>query len=217
MSKSRKVLAVRGLVLALVLCGIGAVIIFHGALEPQAVGRLIAGSPAAPLVFVALHVAGSLFFVPRVVLVIAAGLIFSFWSGLLWSMAGGVLGAVACLFAARYVNAGMIEPELIPRIGPLLERAESGGWRAVAFLRLLPIPHTASNYALGLTRVPVATYTVGTAAGILPTTIAFVQLGASGGHALSAGSGWLEPTLWGLAVVLLTTLLPRVAGRFRNR
>ena len=212
-------MAVRWLILGIVGVGVGVAITFRGMLDPQELTALIAGSSAAPVVFLALHLAGSLCFVPRTVLGIAAGLIFGFWSGLLWAMLGGSIGAVACFLLARYVNAGMIEPELIPRLGPALERAEKGGWRAVAFVRLLPLPHTPSNYALGLTRLPVMTYLGGTAVGILPTTIAFVQLGASGGHALSGGSGWVEPTLWGLAVVLLSTLLPKLVSLrsgFRN-
>ena len=217
MSKSRKILVLRGLILAVILAGMAAVIVFHSLLDPQEISRAIAGHPAAPVVFVLLHVVASLFFVPRTVLAITAGLIFNFWAGLFWAMVGGNIGAVLCFLIARYVNAGMIEPELIPRLGPLLERAEKGGWRAVAFLRLLPVPHTPSNYALGLTRLALLPYLIGTAAGILPTTIAFVELGASGGHALNGSAGWLEPTLWGLAVVLLTTLLPRLASRFKGR
>ena len=96
-----------------------------------------------------------------------------------------MLGAVAGFLIARYVNAGLIEPRVMPRFGPVLQRAEAGGWRAVAALRLIPVlPHSVANYALGLTRLPLGAYALGSLLGQLPMTIAYVDLGAAGGKML---------------------------------
>ena len=200
----------------LVLLLLGAGIVFawrhHATFDPLAISGEIATHPAAPLVFLALHVAASLFFIPRTILAMAAGLVFGVGWGLVWATAGSVLGAVAGFLLARYVNGGLIDPENMPRIGPALQRAEAGGWRAVMALRLIPVlPHSLANYALGLTRLPLGAYALGSLLGQLPMTIAYVELGAAGGRLWAGNAGWLAPTLIGTAALLLSLLLPRFA------
>lgn len=202
----------RVLVLLLLAAGIAAAWTQRGALDPQAISGALAAQPAAPLIFLALHVAASLLFIPRTILAMAAGLVFGIGWGLVWASAGSVLGAVAGFLVARYVNAGLIEPESMPRLGPVLQRAEAGGWRAVAALRLIPmLPHSIANYALGLTRLPLGAYALGSLLGQLPMTIAYVDLGAAGGKLWSGSAGWLAPTLIGAAALLVSLLLPRFA------
>ena len=99
----------------------------------------------------------------------------------------------------------------MPRIGPVLERAEAGGWRAVAALRLIPVlPHSLANYALGLTRLSLGSYALGSLLGQLPMTFASVDLGVAGGRAWAGASNWLAPTLVGFAVLIASLLLPRL-------
>ncbi len=72
---------------------------------------------------------------------------------------------------------------------------EQGGWRAVAGLRLIPvIPHSLANYALGLTRLPLGAYALGSLLGQLPMTIAYVDFGAAGERVMLGTAGWLVPT-----------------------
>jgi uncharacterized membrane protein YdjX (TVP38/TMEM64 family) len=206
----------RALALGLLFAGTAYVVAHRSAFDPLALARAIAAAPAAPLLFLALHVAASLLFLPRTVLAIAAGLVFGMGWGLVWATAGSVLGAVVGFLVARYLNAGLIEPEALPRIGPVLERAEAGGWRAVTALRLIPVlPHSLANYALGLTRLSLASYAFGSFLGQLPMTFASVDLGVAGGRAWAGASNWLGPTLLGFAVLLASLLLPRLA-RLRN-
>jgi uncharacterized membrane protein YdjX (TVP38/TMEM64 family) len=202
----------RALALALIVAGTAYVVANHAAFDPLELARTLGAARAAPLLFLALHVAASLLFLPRTVLAIAAGLVFGMGWGLVWATAGSVLGAVAGFLVARYLNAGFIEPESLPRIGPILERAEAGGWRAVAALRLIPVlPHSLANYALGLTRLSIGSYTLGSLLGQLPMTFASVDLGVAGGRAWAGASNWLAPTLVGLAVLVASLLLPRLA------
>ena len=85
----------------------------------------------------------------------------------------------------------------------------------MALLRLIPImPHSLSNYALGLTRIPLGTYAFGSLIGQLPMTIVYVDLGAAGEQLMRGGAGWLEPTLIGLAMLAVTLL---ISAHFRWR
>jgi uncharacterized membrane protein YdjX (TVP38/TMEM64 family) len=205
-----------GRALLLLLLAAGAAYAWHhrGGLNPLSIAGAIAVRPAAPLVFLAAHVAASLLFIPRTMLAVAAGLIFGVWWGLLWAVAGSVLGAVAGFLVARALNDGTIVLESTSRFGPMLLRAEAGGWRSVMALRLIPVvPHSLANYALGLTRLPLGDYALGSALGQLPMTIAYVDLGAAGGRLWAGAAGWLMPTIIGAAALLVSLALPRLARK----
>ena len=73
------------------------------------------------------------------------------------------------------------------------------------------LPHSLANYALGLTRLPLGAYALGSLLGQLPMTIAYVELGAAGGRLWAGNAGWLAPTLIGAAALPLSLLLPRFA------
>jgi uncharacterized membrane protein YdjX (TVP38/TMEM64 family) len=206
----------RVLIVALVLAG-GAYVLSHrGAVSPMQIKAGIAGAPLAPLIYLLAHVVASLVFVPRTFLAVAAGLLFGTLGGFIWATIGSTLGAVAGFVLARYVNSGLIEPESMPKLGPLLVKAETGGWRAVAALRLIPvIPQPVTNYGLGLTRLSLWNYTLGTLIGSVPMTIAYVEFGAAGEEVLSGGAHWLLPTLIGAVVVAASTLAPMLMARKR--
>lgn len=207
---SRLRLAGRVFVLLLLAAGMVAVWLNRDALDPVAVTAAIARYPAAPLVFLAIHIVASLLFVPRTLLGLVAGAAWGFWWGLLWAAIGSVLGAVAGFLVARYVNSGMIDLESLPRLGPMLQRAEAGGWRAVTMLRLIPvIPHSFTNYALGLTKLSLGGYALGSLLGQLPMTIAYVSFGAAGGRVAAGQHDWLMPAAIGVVALALSILLPR--------
>ncbi|MGC2414831.1 MAG: VTT domain-containing protein [Stellaceae bacterium] len=215
-----------GRLFAIALLAAGSVAAWHwrGLFDPLALPALIGGNPMAPLVFLALHVAGSLFFVPRTLLALGAGLVFGMWWGILWAALGSLAGALAGFLTARYIRSGFVDRLILAnsdrpaRLGALLQRAEHGGWRMVAMARLVPIiPHSLTNYALGLTRLRLGAYAIGSLVGQLPLTIAYADFGAAGGRALLGGVDWrhgvLWPTLIGLAALLLSLLVPMVARR----
>jgi uncharacterized membrane protein YdjX (TVP38/TMEM64 family) len=203
----------RVLAAGLVLLGIVLVLTHRSVLSPAEIKSAIGNAPSAPAIFVLGHIAASLLFLPRTLLALVAGLLFGSIGGIAWATLGSTLGAVAGFLLARYVNGGLIEPETLPKLGPLLVKAESGGWRAVAMIRLIPvIPHPITNYALGLTRLPLSNYTLGSIVGQIPMTLAYVEFGAAGNDALSGGVNWLLPSSIGLAVLLASFFLPKLLG-----
>jgi uncharacterized membrane protein YdjX (TVP38/TMEM64 family) len=208
--------AARLIALGFVAAGIVAAWRWRGWFDPTALSGFIDRNPAAPAAFVALHIVASLVFVPRTLMAVVAGLVFGAWWGVLWAALGSVLGAVAGFLLARYIHSGLLDPKIIARIGSLLARAERGGWRMVAVLRLVPIiPHSLTNYALGLTRLKLGAYAFGSLLGQLPLTIAYVDLGAAGGRALLGAADWLLPSAVGASALALSLLIPLLARRFR--
>jgi len=188
---------------------------WRGGLDPVTITAAIASYPAAPLGFLAVHIVASLLFIPRTVLAIVAGLLFGSHWGIFWAEIGSVAGAVVGFLVARYVHPGLGDLRGTARIGPILARIETGGWRAVALVRLIPVmPHSLANYALGLTRIPLRDYAFGSLIGQLPMTIAYVDLGAAGEQLVLGGVGWLEPTLIGVAMLVLSLV---ISAHFRWR
>jgi uncharacterized membrane protein YdjX (TVP38/TMEM64 family) len=200
--------------LGLLVIGAASVWRWPAVLDPMTITGVIDRYPAAPLGFLFVHIAASLLFVPRTLLAIVAGLLFGMGWGIVWAASGSVAGAIAGFLVARYINSGLIDAA---RLGPVVAQVERGGWRAVAMLRLIPVvPHSLANYALGLTRLPLAAYALGSLLGQLPMTIAYVDLGAAGERLMLGGRSWIEPTLIGLAALSLSLLIPAIA-RWRAR
>jgi uncharacterized membrane protein YdjX (TVP38/TMEM64 family) len=198
--------------LLLISLGLGGIAAWRwrAALDPMTLTTTVGRYPVAPLVFLGMHVAASLLFIPRTALAIVAGLLFGIGWGIFWAEIGSVAGAAAGFIAARYMSSGgLVGLERNPSFRPMLERVERGGWRAVALFRLIPImPHSIANYGLGLTRLPLGAYLFGSLIGQLPMTVAYVDLGAAGGKLMLGGAGWIDPTLIGLAALSLTLLFP---------
>jgi uncharacterized membrane protein YdjX (TVP38/TMEM64 family) len=204
----------RIVVLGSIVLGSAAAWHWRAMLHPAALSAAIDRSSVAPVAFLAAHVVASLLFVPRTVLAIAAGLLFGIGWGTVWAALGSVVGAVAGFLVARYLGAGFAFSAAEGRWRFLLQRVERGGWRAVAGLRLIPIiPHSLGNYALGLTRLRLGPYAFGSLVGQLPMTIAYVDFGAAGGRLMLGETGWLAPTVIGLAALALSSLIPFAARR----
>ena len=204
----------KALVVAAIAGGLIAAWFSRSVLDPRAITAVIGQYPAAPAVFLIAQIAASLLFIPRTMLGLVAGLIFGLWMGLVWASLGCVLGAVVGFLLARYVNSGLIDLENMPRLGPILLRAESGGWRAVTMLRLIPlVPHTLVNYALGLTRLSLSDYAFGSFLGQLPLTVAYVSFGAAGGRAAAGQVSWLVPISVGVLALAMSILLPRLHAK----
>ncbi len=182
-------------------------------IAPATIRNMVAGSAFAPAIFVLLQVVASLVFIPRTFLGIAAGLLFGFVWGSVLAILGAVAGAAAGFALWRWIGEGRVDLEATPKLGPLIERAERDGWRAVAIVRLIPgIPHSVSNTALALTKLGWGDYLVGSFIGMLPMTLFQVDVGAAGGQVLDGRGGLVSLLLLGL-LFTVSFLLRRRAGR----
>ena len=200
----------RIIALVLVAAGIVLAVFYRDRIDPMAISRTIAAQPLAPLYFILLQVAASLLFIPRTVLGIAAGLVFGLFWGALWAVLGAMAGAAAGFALARWFGVtGMLDAS--PGIGRMVERAEHGGWRAVAILRLTPVPHSVANTLLAMTNLRWRDYLLGSFAGMLPMTLAQVDIGASG-NAILEGGQWILACLM-LAFGLLASFLLKRFGQ----
>jgi uncharacterized membrane protein YdjX (TVP38/TMEM64 family) len=202
--------AIRLGLLALIGAGMVAVFVERARINPDTLLALLSDHPWAPAAYVGAHVLASLLFVPRLLMAVAAGLIFGLWWGVALSTIGSMAGAAVGFALSRYLGAGFLGASSKPWLAALMRQVERGGWRAVLASRLLPIlPHTPVNYAFGLTPIGWGPYLGGTFVGFLPSTVVAVSIGATGGRALG-GTDWTLPTLIGVAALVVSLALPKL-------
>jgi len=173
--------------------------------------------PWAPVGYVVLYALATVAFVPGVVFALAGGALFGPLLGSLWNLTGATLGAILAFLIARYIAGDWVAR----RAGGLLKRAIDGvdaeGWRFVAFVRLVPLfPFNLSNYALGLTRIPLRHYVIATLVCMSPGTVAYTWLGHAGRGALSGETDAVRYGLLALSLLAAIAVLPRLIGRLRG-
>ncbi len=176
------------------------------------------------LVFGLLYFAGTIFFIPATIMSISAGFLFGFAGGITLVSICTTLGAVVAFAISRYVarDAVQARAETRPRF-KALERAISREGFKMAFLtRLVPVlPFTVLNYLFGLTRVDGRRFTAATWLGMLPTSIAYVYVGAATGDlsralAMEEAPGGPTYLLWGLSAVAIAAIVGLMTRRARR-
>ena len=137
---------------------------------------------------------------------------------------GAVLGAVVGFLIARVVGGRAVEDLLAHRV-PLYRRYERllsrRGFEAMFYLRLIPTPYTVLSYVAGLSpTLTLGKYTLATALGILPGSIATTYLMGSLFEAARAGdwSAMLSPsTLLAFGGYAVAASLPAFVAVARSR
>jgi uncharacterized membrane protein YdjX (TVP38/TMEM64 family) len=133
------------------------------------------------VVFVGTYALITLAPVPKNVLSAAAGVMFGLVSGVLLVWVAAVVGALMAFGLGRLLGRDAVERLTSTRVQRVDELIARRGLLAVVVVRLVPVvPFTAINYTAGLTAIRFWHYTVGTAVGIIPGTVAYVALGTYG-------------------------------------
>jgi len=134
----------------------------------------------APATSIALMTAEALVVpVPVTILMVANGLVFGLWPGMLVSFAGGLMGGLAAYVIARWLGRALVERILPAASLGVADRlmAKYGAW-AVVLERWIPgVPGDPVSYASGLTRMPAAKFVVLTTIGLIPANLVTAFLG----------------------------------------
>ena len=169
-----------------------------------------------PVAHVALFALGTVLFVPGALFGLVGGVLFGPTWGTILNLAGVALGATAAFLVARYMAADWIRQKAGARLERLIMGVEVEGWRFVALTRLVPlVPFNLLNYALGLTRIPVVTYTLTSFICMVPGTLAYTWLGYAGREAVAGNEAAIRYGLIGLALLAAIAFVPRLVGRIR--
>ncbi len=173
--------------------------------------------PWAPVGHMMLFALGTVAFVPGVVFSLAGGALFGPLWGSLWNLAGATLGATLAFLVARYIAGEWVARKAGGLLKRMIDGVDAEGWRFVAFVRLVPLfPFNLSNYALGLTRIPLREYVIATLLCMAPGAVAYTWLGHAGRGALSGEASSVRYGLLGLGLLAAIAVLPRLIRRLRG-
>ncbi len=206
------------LLLAILVVGIALVINYREQLDATAIQNWIeqAGN-AAPLLFMALYIIGTVFFFPGAILTLLGGALFGPVLGTLYNLTAATIGAMLSFLVARYLASDWVEKKTGGRLKQLMNGVENEGWRFVAFTRLVPLfPFNLLNYGLGLTKINFSHYSIASYIFMLPGAIAYTYLGYIGKEAATGGEGLIQKAMLALALLGLVAFLPRLVGSVRK-
>lgn len=173
--------------------------------------------PPGALLFVALGVVLSTFFVPFPVIAAAAGLLFGVATGTAIAILIAPLAACAQMLLTRHVVRDRTSRLLGSRAQAINEFLERRGFVAVVYVHLVPVlPNGPLNYAAGLTRLRVRDMAAGTALAKAPRAFAYVALGGSLSD-LSAPEARIAVGLLVLLAIAGLVLVRRQVGIERGR
>ena len=149
---------------------------------------------------------------------LTVGFVFGRWVGTALVVVAATLGATLLFLAARYLFADAARR----RMGTLGEKINAGftanAFSYLLFLRLVPVfPFFLVNLAPAFTTIPLRTYVLATAIGIVPGTFVFVNLGQALGRIDSLQGLVSLDVLAGLGLLALLALVPVVVQRIRAR
>ncbi|HEX9625879.1 MAG TPA: VTT domain-containing protein [Acidiferrobacterales bacterium] len=197
---------------------IGIALAYRDQIDVMALQAWLEGQgAAAPLVFVGFYVVATVLFLPGSVLTLAGGALFGPAFGTAYSLIGATLGATAAFLVARYVAGDWVARRAGGRLKQLIDGVDAEGWRFVAFVRLVPLfPFNLLNYALGLTRIPLAHYVVASLVCMFPGALAYTYLGYAGRAALAGSENLIQIGLLALALLAVALFLPSFIKRWRR-
>ncbi|HYA37454.1 MAG TPA: VTT domain-containing protein [Candidatus Methylomirabilis sp.] len=170
-----------------------------------------------PLLYMAAYAIATVLFLPGSAITLAGGALFGPVWGTLYSLTGATVGATVAFLIARYLASDWVHRKAGGWTKQLIEGVEQEGWRFIAFVRLVPLfPFNLLNYALGLTRIGLLAYVVGSYVFMFPGALAYTYLGYAGREAVAGGEGVIQKGLLALTLVSVVVFLPSLVKRLRG-
>ncbi|WP_346869334.1 TVP38/TMEM64 family protein [Clostridium sp. UBA5119] len=157
---------------------------FFRGLTPEILRNYIGGfGYLAPFIYILFFTILPIAFFPVPILALAAGLLFGFLPGTIYTLIGAVLNS-ALMFLMAKILAKDAVTNLLQRKLPenwssfLFNLDEKRGFGIIFILRLIPaMPYNLINYGAGLTSIKFSSYMLATILGILPGTLVFLNIG----------------------------------------
>jgi uncharacterized membrane protein YdjX (TVP38/TMEM64 family) len=180
--------------------------------------------PLGVVVYAVAYIVATVLLLPGSILTLGAGFAYGPLAGTLLVSPVSVTAATVAFLLGRTVARGWMAERVSrdPRFAAIDAAIEREGLKIVLLLRLSPVfPFSVLNYALGLTRVRIDHYVLGSFVGMLPATFLYVYLGSLVTTAASLGAtaetaGTAQRAIyWGglAATVLVTVFITRLARR----
>ena len=184
-----------------------------------AISAFASVGPTGYVLFVVAYILAGLILLPEALFTIIAGALFGFlWGSLIAWGSAMAISTIAFLVARTNLRARIERIAEKNKWMKAVNRAlPKEGWKVVALARLSPlVPFGMQNYFFGLTKVRRRDYFAATALAILPGTLVYAFIGATGRAVLLGQGSGLEWAMLGvglIATIVLSFFLGRIAKR----
>ncbi len=170
-----------------------------------------------PIVFMLVYATACIFAVPASLFCLAAGFIWGWMLGGTYTVIGGLFGAIASFYVARFVGEGLIHR--FGRLGQFVaKQADHAGFRSLLVLRFIPgIPFAVLNYGAGVAGVRFRDYVAATFLGILPPTFVFAYFADALFNGTISEGVVVQRMIIAAALMIGITLLPALVKRLSKR
>lgn len=185
--------------------------------DPKQIATQVQALPGAPFWFVLLYAVGASLALPATPFTLVGGVVFGVVKGSMLNWLGANLGALGSYLLARWLGADSVQSLLGKHAGKISWLTYDASLMTIMRLRLIPVvPFVGLSVAAGLAGVPMRSFLLGTAIGIIPGTIIYTWFA----HSLLLGSSEASQSAFiqlGVAGTLLVGLsfLPALVKRFR--
>ncbi|HVE72984.1 MAG TPA: VTT domain-containing protein [Thermoanaerobaculia bacterium] len=170
-----------------------------------------------PAIFIGTFMLACVFALPASVFVIAAGFIWGWALGSVYSLIGSMLGAMASFYLGRFIGDGLLEK--FGRVGrAIAKQVDHASFGSLLALRFIPgIPFAALNYAAGVAGVTARDFFGSTFLGVIPSILVFTYCADSLFNGSMTEGDALKRLVIVCALMLTIILLPKAVKRFTGR
>jgi uncharacterized membrane protein YdjX (TVP38/TMEM64 family) len=180
--------------------------------------------------FVVIYNLATVLFIPGSLLTLGGGALYGVFWGSVYVLIAATLGAIIAFLIGRYFARGWVCQQLQrhPKFQAIDAAVAREGFKIVLLARLSPLfPFNLLNYALGVTRVSLKDYAIGSV-GMIPGSVMYVYLGSLAGGIVSLGTPqemnaeaqiarWLIKIVGCLATVSISLYVARIAKKALNQ
>ena len=175
-------------------------------------------TPGSAIIFVVVYAAATSLALPATPFTLVGGVVFGVAEGTALNWLGASIGASGSFLLARWLGADAVRVLLGRHADKLDWLSTRTSTATILRLRLIPIvPFDGISVAAGLARVPLHTFVVGTAVGIIPGTFIYTWFANSllEGATAASRQAFLQLAVAGTLLVLLS-FLPNLVAKWRD-
>ena len=168
--------------------------------------------------FAVVYVLAALLLLPEAMLTMLAGALFGTVWGSLFAWTFATIASFIAFLIARLVLRERIEKRVEKNkwLRAVNRALPKEGWKVVALARLSPlVPFGLQNYLFGVTKVHTRDYLAATALAIIPGTVVYAFIGATGRSLMEGGSPlkWTMLAVGIVATIILSVFLARITKK----
>ncbi|MEI7641077.1 MAG: VTT domain-containing protein [bacterium] len=176
----------------------------------------------APFMFVLIYAVSLIFFVPASVFTSIGGIVFGPWFGLFLNVTGAMIGGTISFFMARYMLREIASKVLQSgHFKKLDDGAAEHGFSIIIYLRLMFVPYTYLNFAIGLSKIKFKDFFWATLIGVIPGLAVITFLMSAVKNLMLTYKTWLDvlrPDILGpLALFIFSFFIPAILKHFKKK